>query len=67
MCNKTIDDIFDGLKKHPVFHDDPDLRLDHYGYLIERQSYGASHSFGWRVTAQGWVIGNVVGTRPLMG
>lgn len=59
------DKMFDRLRKHPEFPDDPDLRLDDVGFVVERHSHGAIHSFGWRVE-KCRVIGNVAGKPPLM-
>ena len=47
--------------------DDDDMRLDEFGYLIERQSYGAFNSFGWSVNPAGQVVGNMAGRKPVMG
>ena len=67
MNNKDLQDIFDGLRKPPDFLEDPDLRIDQFGYIIERYSHGADHSYGWRVDDQGKVIGNMAGKPPIMG
>ena len=67
MMSETTQDIFDGLRKHRDFLGDPDIRLDEFGYIIERHSHGAVHSFGWRVDQDGRVVGNMVGKSPLMG
>ena len=50
-----------------TLRDDDDMRLDEFGYLIERQSYGASNSFGWNVNSAGQVVGNMAGRKPVMG
>ena len=67
MKNNSAQEIFDGLRKHPEFRDDPDLRLDDVGFIVERHSYGAVPSFGWRVAENGTVLGNIAGKLPLMG
>ena len=35
MNNNSVQEIFDGLRKHPEFPDDPDLRLDDVGFIVE--------------------------------
>ena len=61
-----IQEKFESLEKHPNFPEDPDFRCDDYRFIIERHSYGADNSFGWRVEENGKVVGNMVGKMPLM-
>ena len=60
-------EIFNTRPRPPEFPDDPDLRLDCFGFIVERHSHGADHSLGWRVDEKGRVIGNLAGKPPLMG
>ena len=67
MNDKDPQEIFGKLGMHPDFPEDPDLRIDYFGFIVERHSHGAAHSFGWRVDDQDRIIGNVAGKPPLMG
>ena len=66
MSDNSEERVWNGLRRVPGHEADNDLRLDAYGYPIERRSFEASNSFGWRV-ADGEAIGNLVGKLPAMG
>ena len=66
MTNKSTEEVFDGLRKHPDFVNDPDLRLDDFEFIVERHSHRSDHAFGWQIE-KGKVIGNLVGKPPQMG
>ena len=53
--------------KDPTFPADPDLRIDSFGFIIQRHSHGAAHSFGWLLDERGRVIGNIANKKPQMG
>ena len=63
----TVQKIFDNLEISKRYPDDPDLRVGDCGYIVERHSYGADHSFGWKVAESGDVISNFFGTYPRIG
>ena len=67
-CQEAMD-VFDARSRPTdlALRDDDDMRLDDFGYLIERQSYGASNSFGCSVNPAGQVAGNIAGRKPVMG
>lgn len=66
LCYLEAQGVFDTLDPHPDFKEDPDLRCDAFGFIVERHSYCTAHSFGWRIE-DGKVIGNIAGRKPKMG
>ena len=66
MTDPAIRKIFDELRQCPDIPSDPNLRLDKFGFIVERHTHAECRALGWYVE-NGKVKSNLVGKPPLMG